>query len=72
MPAQNDIVAIKVRGIAAENRVSQQTIADALGVSRVLISNRLTAKTTFTADELIALSKFFSVPVATFFGEAAA
>ena len=62
----------KVRGIAAEKRVRQSDIAEVLHVSRMAVGRRFNGTVPFTANELIALSKHFGVPVGAFFGEVAA
>lgn len=65
-------VADKVRGIAAEKRVKQADIADALSVSRMAVVRRFNGSVPFTDRELITLSQRLGVPVGAFFGEVAA
>lgn len=62
----------KIRGIAAEKRVRQADLAEALHVSKMSITRRLNGSVPFTADELIDLGVFLNVPVGAFFGEVAA
>lgn len=62
-------VAAKVRGIAAEKRVTQAELADALNVSRMAITRRFNGSVDYTATELVTLGRFLHVPVAAFFGE---
>lgn len=68
----NDDVAAKVRGIAAEKRVTQASLADSINLSRMAMSRRFGGETPFTPEELIKLSQVLDTPVATFFGERAA
>lgn len=63
-------VAAKVRGIAAERRVRQSDLADAMNVSRMAIVRRFNGSVPFTDRELITLSRYLDVPVGAFFGEA--
>lgn len=65
-------VAPKVRGIAAEKGISQDGLAQIIGISRTAVSKRLNGKGDFTATELKRLSVALSVPVGAFFGEVAA
>lgn len=65
-------VADKVRGIAAEKRVRQADIAEALSVSRMAVVRRFNGSVPFADHELITLSKRLGVPVGAFFGEVAA
>lgn len=66
----NEDVAGKVRGIAAERRVPQSELAEALRVSKMAMSRRFTAQTPFTPEELSKLADHFGVAVGAFFGEA--
>lgn len=70
--AEKPDVAAKIRGAAAEKRVSQAQIANMLHTSRMAVSRRMNGHVPFTSDELIVLSQALGVPVATFFGEAVA
>lgn len=65
----NADVAQKVRGLAAEHRVSQTAMAKTLSVSRMSMHRRMTGSTPFTAEELIRLSRVIGVPVSAFFGD---
>ncbi len=69
-PNESDVAA-KVRGIAAERRIKQEQIAEVLGVSRNGVVRRYNGTTAYSTGDLIKLSRFFNVPVATFFGEIA-
>lgn len=62
-------VASKVRGIAAERRVRQSDLAEALNVSRMAVARRFNGSVPFTDRELIVLSRRLEVPVGAFFGE---
>lgn len=68
----NADVANKVRGIAAERRISQARMAEILTVSRMAIHRRINGSTPFSPEELIKLSQTLETPVGAFFGEVAA
>jgi transcriptional regulator with XRE-family HTH domain len=65
----NADVAAKVRGVAAERRITQAQIASLLGVSPMAMSRRMSGTTPFAPEELIAIARHLGVAVATFFGE---
>lgn len=65
-------VAAKVRGIAAEKRVRQVDLADALNLSKMAITRRFNGSVPFTDRELIVLGERLGCPVGAFFGEVAA
>lgn len=65
----NADVAGKVRGAAAERRISQAELADAMHMTPMSMSRRLAGSTPFTPEELIRLGRVLGTPVATFFGE---
>ncbi|MGW9021295.1 helix-turn-helix domain-containing protein [Leucobacter chromiiresistens] len=65
----NADVASLVRGAMAERGVRQSDVAQALGVSRMAVSRRLSGETSFSAEELIVLRDVLGVPVGRFFGE---
>lgn len=65
-------IADKVRGLAAEHRFTQQQIADAIGVSRKAVVERIQGRVAFTAPEVFALAAAFDVPVSRFFPDVAA
>ncbi len=62
----------KIRGIAAEKRVRQADIAEALNVSKMAVTRRFNGSVPWTDRELIILSDRLGVPVGAFFGEVAA
>lgn len=68
----NSDVAGKIRGAAAERRVTHAKIAEALSVSPMAISRRMNGDTPYTPEELIKVGKLLSVPVGVFFGEVTA
>lgn len=68
----NEEVADRVRGVAAERRLSRTQIAETLQVTPMSLSRRLNGKTPLTAAELSTLSDLLEVPVGRFFGENAA
>lgn len=67
----NEDVAGRVRGIAAERRVSHAQLADTLGVTKMSMSRRMNGHTPFTAEELIRISEPLGVPATQFFEERA-
>ena len=67
----NEDVAAKVRGIAAEKRVSRAAVADVLSLSEMGVSRRFNGKTPLSPAELIALARLFDVPVSRFFDDIA-
>lgn len=68
----NAEVADRVRGVAAERRLSRGQIAATLQVTPMSLSRRLNGQTPLTAAELSALSDLLDVPVGRFFGETTA
>lgn len=65
----NEEVADRVRGVAAEKRLSRAEIAERLSVTPMSLSRRFNGQTPLTAAELSSLSHILSVPVSRFFGE---
>lgn len=63
----NADVARRVRGLAAENKIKQSVLADALCLSRMATWRRMSGETPLAAAELIALSRVIGVPVAAFY-----
>lgn len=62
-------IADRARGIAAENRFTQQRIADTLGISRTSVAERINGRVPFTGPELFTLAVAMNVPVSRFFPE---
>lgn len=60
-------IANKVRGVAAEKRVSQERIASILGISLGSVNARMNGKVPFSSVELLRLSRAFDVEVGVFF-----
>ena len=60
-------IADKVRGVAAEKHVTQQAMANLLGMSRAAFSDRINGKVPFGAHEILALANHFDVPVTRLF-----
>lgn len=65
-------IANRVRGIAAEHNLTQQDVADTLELSRTSVNERYMGRVPFTATELLALARKTSEPVVRFYPEAAA
>lgn len=72
MIVTNADVAAKVRGAAAEKRLTQANLAAALSMSEMAISRRMSGSTPFAPEELIRAAQFLGRSVGSFFGEAAA
>ncbi len=53
--------------VAAENRYTQQRIAETIGVSRAAVVERINGRVAFTAPEILALAQAMDVPVSRFF-----
>lgn len=60
-------IADKVRGLAAENRFTQQRIADTLKISRTSVVERMNGRVPFTAAEVLTLAEAMNEPVTRFF-----
>jgi len=60
-PAQR--VAAEVRAAMARNRVSQEAVARALGVSQTAVSRRLSGVVPFDINELECVAQFLGVPI---------
>ena len=69
MSTTTERIADKVRGLAAENRFTQQRIAVALNMSRTSVTERFSGRVAFTAPELFTLAHEFDVDIARFFPE---
>ena len=65
----NADVANKVRGVAAEKRVTQAELAFALSMTEMAMSRRMKGQTPFSPEELSRMADVLSTPVSTFFGE---
>lgn len=57
----------KVRGVAAEKGYTQERTAQTIGISRTQLVERYAGRTSFKADEILALALAMRVPVARFF-----
>lgn len=56
----------------SRRKVTQQQVADLLGIHQMSVSRRLNGRTEFTASELIAIAHLLGVPAATFLPQDAA
>lgn len=63
------VVADNVRLLCSRRRVHQSDLADALGMSRMAVSDRFRYRTPWTLDEVGALAQAFQVPVSVLMGE---
>ncbi len=61
----------KVRAVAAEYRSSQSQLADALHMSRMAITRRMSGDVQWSARDIAVLADHFGVPIARFYGDAA-
>jgi len=71
MTETNTAIADMVRGVAAEKRFTQKRIAEALGLSRTSVVERVNGRIPFSALEVLTLSQAMNVPVTRFFPEPA-
>lgn len=62
-------IASAVRAEVARQRVSQQTIAAATGLTQSAVSRRMTGVIDFSATELRQIAELLEVPAATLLGE---
>ena len=69
MPNDQKRIADRVRGIAAEHRLTQQAIADVLTISRTSVNERYKGRVPFTATELLVLARQTGEPVSRFYPE---
>jgi transcriptional regulator with XRE-family HTH domain len=60
-------IADRVRGVAAQNRATQERIASILGMSRKAVSARMNGSVPYTGVELLTLSIAFGTDIAVFF-----
>ena len=65
-------VAASVRAEVARRKVTQQQLADLLGMHQMSVSRRLNGHTEFTVSELATVAEFLGVPVASLIGDDAA
>lgn len=64
------VVADNVRILCSRRRVHQSDLADAMGMSRMAVSDRFRYRTPWTLDELGILAQVFQVPPSVLLGEA--
>lgn len=58
-----DVVASKIRGQLAAQRIRQEDLASALGLHQTSVSARLSGRTPWTLVEVIDVAAFFGVPL---------
>jgi len=59
----------KIKGKIAENGLTQQVLANKLGVSQVTFSLKIRGKRSFTANEIDSISRVLKTPVEYFFNQ---
>lgn len=69
MTNTKEAIAAKVRGVAAEKRLTQAAMAGALGLSRASIVERINGRVPFTGAELFTLAQATTTPISRFFPE---
>ncbi|NLY46818.1 MAG: helix-turn-helix transcriptional regulator [Tissierella sp.] len=57
------------KGLRAFNGLTQQELAEILGISLTSYNKKETGKVPFTVDELKKLSEHFNVPIENFFND---
>lgn len=60
-PPRTETVAANVRAEIARQRITQRTLASALGMSPAAMSDRLSGKTPIDVNELEAIARFLKV-----------
>jgi transcriptional regulator with XRE-family HTH domain len=53
----------KIKGLMAENDITQEKLADIIGLSRASIQLKLQGKRQFKADEIGKIARYFDVEV---------
>ncbi|WP_221585586.1 helix-turn-helix domain-containing protein [Microbacterium sp. G2-8] len=71
MPTTTERIAGKVRGLAAEHRLTQQRLAGLLGLSRTSLVARINGRVPFSAPEIHALAAALDEPIDRFFPDPA-
>jgi transcriptional regulator with XRE-family HTH domain len=64
-----ELLAAEVRGLVAKKRIRQGEIAKALHISPMAVSRRLQGRTSFLAEEFLALARFLNTSVDDLYGE---
>lgn len=59
----SNIVSAKLRGVMAEKRVTQVSLAERVGMPQPVISGRLTGRTPWRVDELVKVAQALDVPL---------
>lgn len=54
----------KIKGLIAENGDTQEKLAERLGISKQLISLKLTGKSAISIELLTSIARIYKVPVA--------
>lgn len=67
MPSEASEIGNRVRGIAAENRFTQERVAEALELSRGSVNARINGSVSFTAAEILRLARLLNAEPARFF-----
>lgn len=63
------VIADKVRGLAAENHLTQQSIADIIGRDRKAVHERWHGRVPFSGAELFAIAQATGTPINRLFPE---
>jgi transcriptional regulator with XRE-family HTH domain len=62
-------VARKIRGLMGEYQVTQQQLAEVLGLTQGPVSERLNCRISFSVTELDTIAAYFDVPITALFPE---
>lgn len=62
----------RIRGLAAERHYTQDTIGNALGITRPAVRRRFNGTTDFSASEMQKLADLFKLPISSLYGDTAA
>lgn len=70
-PKRQTPVSANVRAEIARHDLSQQHVAEVLGISQGAVSRRLAGRVDFSASELDVLARSMGIPVSRFFSDTA-
>ena len=69
MPTLRSVVPDNIRAEMARRRISQQALAEALGVTQQAVSQKLSGRRPLTDQEITVAARLLDVPAGEFFAE---
>ena len=57
------VVQRKIKGLIAENEITQKELADVLGISREMMNRKINGVNNFTLNEAFIVSNYFGKPI---------